>query len=273
MAHAGQGMGVTTLWGKIIGAMAGFAMGGPFGAMMGAAFGHAAEEGLSGKAGAFSGFGSFSGGFIPQVSFRTGRREQLFAIAVVVLAAKTAKIDGPIKRVEIDTFKRVFRIPPEAVRDIGHLFDQARDSREDPLRYAGQLGQAFADSPGTLEDVLTALFAIAAADGPVNARERELLAAIARGFGLDRPAWERASGQRAQQRSMPDGEDDPYAVLGIARSSSAEDARAAWKKLVRENHPDVLASQGAAADLVAKAGEKVARINAAWDRIKRDRAP
>jgi len=51
-----------------------------------------------------------------------------------------------------------------------------------------------------------------------------------------------------------------------------EDARAVWKKLVRENHPDVLASQGAAADLVARASEKVARINAAWDRIKREKA-
>ena len=33
------------MWGKIIGAMAGFAMGGPLGAVVGAALGHAAESG------------------------------------------------------------------------------------------------------------------------------------------------------------------------------------------------------------------------------------
>ena len=258
------------MWGKIIGGMAGFAMGGPFGAMMGAAFGHAAEEGMAGKAGAFPGFGSFNVGFGPVPNFQSARREQLFAVSVVVLAAKVAKVDGPVKRAEIDAFKRAFRIPPEAVRDIGHLFDQARESNENPIRYAEQLGAAFADAPGTLEDVLTALFTIAAADGPINARERDLLSAIARSFGLGRPAWERASGQRSQQSVRDSSEEDPYRILGIARSVSAEDARAAWKKLVRENHPDVLASQGAAPDLVTKAGDKVARINAAYDRIKRD---
>ncbi len=265
-------MGAAIVWGKIIGAMAGFAMGGPFGAMMGAAFGHAAEEGITGNAGAFQGFGNFSAGFGPTPNFLAQRREQLFAVAVVVLAAKVAKVDGPVKRQEIDAFKRAFRIPPEAVRDIGHLFDQARESNEDPVRYAGQLGQAFADAPGTLEDVLTALFVIAAADGPINTRERELLAAIARGFGLGRPAWERASGQRSQRSVADSGGEDPYAVLGIPRAASVEDARVAWKKLVRENHPDVLSSQGGTPEQVARAGDKVARINAAWDRIKRDKA-
>ena len=70
---------------------------------------------------------------------------------------------------------------------------------------------------------------------------------------------------------MPQGRDDAYIVLGIARSASVEEARAAWKILVRENHPDVLSSRGAAPEDVAKAGDKVARINAAWDQIKREK--
>ena len=94
-----------------------------------------------------------------------GRRDQLFAITVVVLAAKLAKCDGPVKRAEIDAFKRHFRIPPESVRDIGRLFDQARDSTDGFEPYAAQLGEAFADNRGMLEDVLDALFAIARADG------------------------------------------------------------------------------------------------------------
>ena len=87
-----------------------------------------------------------------------GRKDQLFAIGVVVLSAKLAKCDGPVKRAEIDAFKRQFRIPPESVRDIGRLFDQARDSAEGFETYAAQLGEAFADNRGMLEDVLAALF-------------------------------------------------------------------------------------------------------------------
>ena len=60
-------------------------------------------------------------------------------------------------------------------------------------------------------------------------------------------------------------------MLGIARTAAPDDIRAAWKRLMRENHPDSLASRGVPAEFVAKAHAKVARINAAWDRIKRER--
>ncbi len=258
------------MWGKIIGGMAGFAMGGPFGAVMGAAFGHAAETRMGGAAG-WPPWGSaqFSLGFTPLPRQLPGGREQLFAFAVVMLAAKVARADGPVRRPEIDAFKRAFRIPPEAVRDIGLLFDRARDSSDDPLLTARQLGEAFAADPDRLEDVLSALFAIAQADGAVNAAELDLLGGICRGFGLGRAAWERASG--AAPRRAGDTGEDPYAVLGVRREATPDELRATWKQLMRENHPDSLASQGAAPEVIARASDKVARINAAWDRIKRDR--
>jgi len=259
------------VWGKIIGGMAGFAMGGPFGAMMGAAFGHAAESGLTGRsAGPMPGFARFSTGFGAMPTFLPGRRDQLFAVAVVVLAAKTAKADAPVNRLEIDAFKRAFRIPQEAVRDIGVLFDQARESREDPMLYATQLGEAFADDQGRLEDVLTALFAIAGADGAINVKERDFLAGAARAMGLGRVAWDRASGA-TPRRNIGSSEEDPYSVLGLSRTASPDELRTTWKNLMRQNHPDSLAGRGVAPELIAKASEKVARINAAWDRIKRER--
>ena len=260
-------------WGKLMGGMAGFAMGGPFGAIMGAALGHAAD---TGAATAFDSVGTT--GFLPfgfmhpaRIATLLGGRDQLFAIGAVVLSAKLAKCDGPVKRAEIDTFKQQFRIPPEAVRDVGRLFDQARDSIEGFEPYADQLGAAFADNRGMLEDVLAALFNIARGDGPVNRAENDFLRRVARGFGLDERAWDRARG--ASPRMPPNAnEPDPYGVLGIARSASNEEVRARWKKLMRENHPDSLAARGVPPEFVARANEKVAKINAAWDRIKRERA-
>jgi DnaJ like chaperone protein len=60
-------------------------------------------------------------------------------------------------------------------------------------------------------------------------------------------------------------------MLGVPRTAKAEELRAAWKRLMRENHPDSLAARGVSATLIARASNKVAEINAAWDRIKRDR--
>jgi DnaJ like chaperone protein len=103
----------------------------------------------------------------------------------------------------------------------------------------------------------------------VNGAELEFLSRTHRGFGLDQTAWDRARG--ALPRQPPSDEPDAYGVLGVARSATDEQLRAAWKQLMRENHPDSLASRGVPQEFIERAGEKVARINAAWDRIKRER--
>ncbi len=79
-------------WGKLLGGVAGFAVGGPFGAMVGAALGHAADSGSAMSFGSANPFGS------ARVAALLGRREQVFALSVVVLSAKLAKVDGPVNR-------------------------------------------------------------------------------------------------------------------------------------------------------------------------------
>jgi len=253
--------------GKIIGGSAGFFLGGPWGAVVGAALGHAADSGALGQ---FKLPFSTSPSAAPaRVAALLGQRDQVFAVTVVVLAAKLSKCDGPVKREEIDSFKRLFRIPPAAVRDIGRLFDQARDSADDFEEYAEILGKSFADNRGTLEETLISLFAIARADGPINRAELDFLRRVHRALGLDQVSWDRAwNGTPNRPQSA---EPDPYDVLGIAPGATPDAIRARWKQLMRENHPDSLAARGVPAEFIAKASDRVARINAAWDRIKRER--
>ena len=253
-------------WGKIIGGAAGFALGGPPGLLVGAALGHAADSGAMkmprlpfGPDPAFS---------PARVAAMFGRRDQLFAINVVVLAAKLARCDGPVKRAEIDAFKTQFRIPPESARDVGRLFDQARDKPDQYFIHAEQLGAAFADNTAMLESALHGFFAIARADGPLNRKEQSVLLGIHRAFGLDQVAWDRASG--AMPQANP-GDADPYTVLGVSPNADDKQLRDTWRQLMRENHPDALAAKGLSGSFVAGASDKVARINAAWDRIKRER--
>ncbi|MBV8459207.1 MAG: TerB family tellurite resistance protein [Acetobacteraceae bacterium] len=255
-------------WGKIIGGVAGFAVGGPVGAMFGAALGHAADSG--GASNFRLPFGTDPLLSPARVAALLGRKDQLFAITVVVLAAKLAKCDGPVKREEIAAFRRQFRIPAESLKEIGRIFDLARDSPEGFATYAEQLGNAFADNKGTLEDVLVMLFQVARADGPINKAEYQFLSAVHRAFGLDQAGWDRARGT-SPRRPIAEEQEDAYSVLGVRREITNDELRAVWKKLMREHHPDVLASRGVPKEFIQKAAEKVARINAAWDRIKRER--
>jgi len=238
-------------WGKVIGGVTGFAVGGPFGAVLGAALGHAADTGVIPNIQLPFGTQPRLANWSPaRVAALFGRKDQLFAITVVVLSAKLAKCDGPVGRAEIDAFKRQFRIPPESVRDVGRLFDQARDSTDGFESYADQLGE-----------------------NPLNQTEYEFLSRVHSGFRLDRTSWDRARGAqpRSPGRAAADDEPDPYVVLGVPRSTSDEDLHNAWKQLMRQNHPDSLAARGVPAEFIARASDKVARINAAWDRIKRER--
>jgi DnaJ like chaperone protein len=251
-----------SVWGRLIGGVAGLAMGGPLGGLVGAALGYAADTGaisnLAGRALPFD---------TARLAGMLGRKDQLFAIGVTVLAAKLAKCDGAVSRTEIDAFKMSFRIADADVKILGRLFDQARDSADGYEAYARQLGEAFVDNRGVLEQVLGGLHQVARADGPVNAAEALFLARVAQEFGLDAATAQRA-GQGGFARA-PDA--DPYAVLGIARNAANDEIRARWKALMRENHPDSLASRGVPPAFIAAASDRVARINAAYDVIKRER--
>src|SRR3978361_2006794 len=142
-------------WGKIIGGTAGFFVGGPYGAVIGAALGHAADTGS---------VETIRRPFVQATPFNParvanmlGRRGGGFALTVPGPGAKLAKCDGTGTRLEIDAFKRNFRIPPASARGIGRLFDQARDSSESYEPYAAQLAEAFSDHRGVLAQVLTYL--------------------------------------------------------------------------------------------------------------------
>lgn len=252
------------VWGKILGGVGGFLTGGPLGAVVGAALGHAADSGAV--------RGSIGPG-AADLAALLGNKQTLFAISVIVLSAKLAKADGPVKRQEIDAFKAMFRIPPENLREVGEMFDQARQDADGWEPFADRLGEAFADNRAMLEDVLAALFYIARSDGPITKGELPVLQGIHLRFGLDATAWDRAKGggpqgSRVEQQQRTD---DAYAVLGVLPTATDEEVRLAWRKLMRENHPDSLASRGVPQEFVARATQKVAEINAAWDRVKRQR--
>ena len=71
---------------------------------------------------------------------------------------------------------------------------------------------------------------------------------------------------------MAEAADDPLAILGLAAGASAEEIRLAYRRLARENHPDLLVSQGLPPEFLARATARVARINAAHDRLTKEAA-
>ena len=249
-----------SIWGKVIGGVAGFAMGGPLGAIMGAVAGHAvdkikAQEASEGPA-TFTGHGPDA-------------RQVAFTTAIIVLSAKMAKADGQVTADEIATFKRIFQIPDDEQQAVAKVWGEAKNDAAGYEPYARQIASLFANEPQVLGELLGALFHIAKADGVMHAEEMKMLANVAIIFGYDADAFERIKRMHMGVEGMK--ENDPYEILDIDRSASDDQVKAKYRALIRENHPDVLMAKGVPQEFIDLANEKMAVINAAYDRIEKER--
>ncbi|MBK8210057.1 MAG: TerB family tellurite resistance protein [Rhodospirillales bacterium] len=254
------------MWGKIFGSFAGFAMGGPIGALFGAAAGHAYDKIQDGPNGQLPPFGAQPSGFGGPYIADEASRQMAFSVAVVVLGAKIAKVDGPVNRKEINAFKEVFRVPAGELKKVGRLFDTSKQDAQGFEPYARQLGSLFRHEPGLLEDLLSSLFYIARSDGGIKPVELSFLRRTSELFGLHRNTFERVRGMFMHAEHA-----DPYTVLELSHGASDDEVKRAYRRLIREHHPDVLSAKGAAKKFIETANQKMATINAAYDQISRER--
>lgn len=241
-----------SIWGKVIGGVAGFALGGPLGALIGAYAGHRMDQARSGEGAASAG---------DQQS-----RQLAFTMAVIVLSAKMAKADGVVTREEVAAFKEIFHIPADEMASVGKLFDEARQDASGFEPYAEQVAQMFIREPAVLEELIGGLFHIALADGQIHPAEMEFLAKVSVIFGFSERDFERlrASYDKPETSS-------PYKVLGVSRETTDDEIKTAYRKLLVVNHPDKLMAQGLPQEFIDLANEKMAAINAAYDAIKKQR--
>ena len=92
----------------------------------------------------------------------------------------------------------------------------------------------------------------------VYARER-----FARGSSSAR------GGQRRAPEPPPrDKLAEAYSILGVSASASDDAVKKAYREKAKKYHPDTLRAQGLPDEMVGKATEQMARVNAAWAEIK-----
>ena len=131
--------------------------------------------------------------------------------------------------------------------------------------YANQVARLFIPRAPVLEQLLDLLFHIAQSDGDVTAPELSYLATVANIFGFDQADLDRLLA--LNKSSSP----SPYEVLGVQRNIDDKALRKHWKHLARAHHPDTLIADGLPEEFIAAANDRLAKINAAYDAIRRQR--
>ncbi|MDF2810715.1 MAG: molecular chaperone DjlA [Microvirga sp.] len=237
---------IQSIWGKLGGAGIGLALGGPIGGLLGGFAGHMLVD----REGAIF-------GRVP--------RDVMFTMGLVALAAKMAKADGVVVETEVAAFEQIVDVPDEEKDRVRRLFDLAMKTSDGFEAYAQQIGEAFADEPALLEDVLDGLFHIAKADEAIHEAEYVYLRDVATIFGFEQSAFERIAARHVQKA------DDPYLILAAERSMSNEELKRRYRQMAADNHPDRELARGLPPEAVKIATERLSAINAAWDRIAAER--
>jgi DnaJ like chaperone protein len=237
---------IQSIWGKLGGAGLGLALGGPIGALLGGVAGHM----LIDREGAI---------------FGRPPKDVIFTMGLVALAAKMAKADGVVVDREVKAFEQIIEVPSAEHERVKRLFGLAQQTPEGFEAYARQIGETFQDEPALLEDVLDGLFHIAKADGAVHDAEFAYLRDVATIFGFSPADFERIAARHVRQP------DDPYLILKADRDMSDDELKRHYRKLVAENHPDREIARGLPPEAVKIATERLAVINAAWERIASER--
>ena len=116
-----------------------------------------------------------------------------------------------------------------------------------------------------LGDVFDGLITVAAADGVLHPSEDRFLAEVATRFGYGRGEY------RAMLACHIRDADSAYAALGLEPSANDRELKARHRQLARELHPDALVANGVPAKFRAQAEQRLAKINASFDIIARER--
>ena len=194
-------------------------------------------------------------------------RSIAFTIAVIALGAKMAKADGQVTRDEVTAFREIFHIPREEEANAARVFNLARQDVAGYEDYARRIARMFDGTEGTLTDLIEGLFHIAMADGTYHPNEDDFLHRVAGIFGLTERDF-----RSIRTRFVPNAEPDPYDVLGLEPTASLDEARQAWRRLVRESHPDRMLARGLPEEAIRMAEKRLIAVNRAWEEINESAA-
>ena len=260
----------------------GWAFGGPIGALLGYWLGKAiSPDRQIGTSGWYSDT-TESGHRGP---YRNTGTQQDVNAALMVLIAAVMKVDGAVKKSELDYVKRFLlaNYGEEHGKEMLKVLQQMvqQDIAIDQVCQQIKVNTDY----NTRYHMVDFLFGIGGADGSFNQPEINMLRLIAQYLGISQSDYtsihERHVGY--QDAGYSDGSHssgrsgstssynkDPYRVLGIDSSATDDEVKKAYRKMAMKYHPDRVA--GMSEEMQRNAADQMKEINQAYEVIKQRRA-
>ena len=235
----------------------GLLLGGPLGAIAGAALGHHLVDKVDN---------------LTEPSMHINRAEQsqaAYFVSMFSILGKLAKVDGKITTAEIrfiEEFLGGLNIPEEEKEFAKQVFSEAKRSPYSIEDFARQMYQINMHQPTILLSFMDLLFKLVAADGNANPAEEAALINIKEIFRISDQQFNNL--KEVYFRDV----DRYYRILNSNPESSNEEIKANYKKLVKDFHPDTIISKGLPEEFVQFATKRFQEIQDAYEKIRQERA-
>lgn len=194
------------------------------------------------------------------------RRAVAFTAAMIALSAKMAKADGIVTADEIDAVQDLFHVPEGEEANVRRLFNLARRDVAGFDAYAERIRALYPGDQELLRSIVDALFHIAVADGVIHELEMSYLKTVAEVFQLEAEVFDAL----VARYTLGEGS-DPFKILDIEPTADAQEIKRRYRQLVAEYHPDRVIARGLPEELVTIANNRLASINGAYARIRKQR--
>jgi len=196
----------------------------------------------------------------------------------VSLSAKVAKADGKVDALEAQLigimFDDISAIFPESekTKDIlKRIFDEEKQTTHNIEQLAHALAQVIKNDNAKKQQFMGFLIQLAFIDGEVSESEEDILQTIAQALEFDPNAYHAIFDQfeKMMANVTPKANiSDAYKLLGVSENDDMKTIKKAYRKLVREYHPDIIKSQGKSDEYMQEATAKTQEINQAYEMIK-----
>ena len=249
-------------FGKITFGTLGLFLGGPLGAIAGAALGHhLVDRRIDGAGQAID---STRGPRLRQAE----QTQAAYFISLFSVLGKLSKIDGVVSREEIAVVDGFINGLPMAGREkqfAQQIFNEAKESHYSIEDFANQLYQSVGAQPALLLSFLDLLFQIAAADGKFHPAEESALEKIKNIFNVSDRQFEDIKAVYFKDI------DKYYKILNCSPASSNDEIKSSYKKLVKEFHPDTIIAKGLPEEFIDFASNRFREIHESYENIRQER--
>lgn len=260
-----------TYWGKVIGTVAGLATGRPLVALAGLILGHQFDRGF---ANTFSKIGADPA---------DGRLEKLSPEFVTVLfqvIGHVAKADGRVSEDEIRAARSLMHrlgLGPAQARRAIAWFEEGKHAAFPVKERVAKLKADGARKPEARTLFVRLLIEIALANATLDHRQRAVLWEVCKEFGIGRVELAQMEAIARAQRGFRGSEagnadakrvDAAYRTLGVDKTSSNDDIKKAYRRLMNRIHPDKIAAENPDDAVIAEAERRTREVRGAYEMLK-----